>query len=195
MGYCSYYIYYSIAFRENKIIEKKYLSCLISLSYLFEIFSIPFILPFHRINALIKKCFIILMIFKLLLMIPLSIKYIVDSYIIIYYIIISIVFIISSIIEVPSSCYLAYLTSPEWTFSQFNAGALPTYVMMFGKLCYCLIFLSAFSKNLFLTHHIITSFTFIGYGISGIFILKSKNFTIKAIARIMRKSELEQNFI
>ena len=135
------------------------------------------------------------MILTLLLMIPLSISEIVGNYIIIYFIIISCVFLISSIIEVLSSCYLAYLTPPEWKFSQFNAGALPIYVMTFGKLCGCLICLSAFSGNLLLNHHIIIGLTLLGYGISGIFILKSKNFRIKAIARIMRKSELEQNFI
>ena len=195
VGYCSYYFYYSITFTDQKTIETKYLSCLISLSYLLEIFSIPFILPFHRINTLIKKSLIILMILTLLLMIPLSISEIVGNYIIIYFIIISCVFLISSIIEVLSSCYLAYLTPPEWKFSQFNAGALPIYVMTFGKLCGCLICLSAFSGNLLLNHHIIIGLTLLGYGISGIFILKSKNFRIKAIERIMRKSELEQNFI
>ena len=195
VGYCSYYFYYSIDFNKtSNNINLKYLSCLISLSYLLEIFSIPFILPFHKINTLIKKSLIILMVLTLLLMIPLSIDYVVGKYIIIYFIIISCVFLISSIIEVLSSCYLAYLTPPEWKFSQFNAGALPIYVMTFGKLCGCLICLSAFSGNLLLNHHIVIGLTLLGYGISGIFILKSKNFRIKAIARIMRKSELEQSF-
>ena len=71
---------------------------------------------------------------------------------------------------------------------------LPLMVMTFGKLSGCLICLSAFSGNLMLNHYIIIGLNFIGYGISGIFILKSKNFRIKAIARIMRQSELEQNF-
>ena len=196
VGYCSYSLYYSINFGENKkSIEIRYLSCLISLSYSSEIFSMPFILPLHKINPLIKKLLISLMIVNIILMIPLSFDYFVGNHIIIYFAIISCVFLISSIIEVISSCYLAYLTPPEWKFSHINAGALPLYVMTFGKLCGCLICLTAFSKNLLLNHHLIIVLTLFGYGISGIFILKSKNFRIKAIARIMRKSELEQNFI
>jgi hypothetical protein len=204
VAYCSYYIYYSITYGDdgkkkgeeidNDSINVKYLSCLISLSYLLEIFSIPFILPFYRINTLIKKSLITLMILTVLLMIPLSIQFICEN-IYIYFIIISCVFLISSIIEVLSSCYLAYLTPPEWVFSQINAGALPLFVMTFGKLCGCLICLTAFTKILLFNHHIVIGLTLFGYGISGIFILKSKNFRIKAIARIMRKSELEQNFI
>ena len=193
IAYCSYYIYYKITFDEEMkgIIDVKYLSCLISLSYLLEICSMPFILPFHKINTLIKKFLIILMILTILLMIPLSIKEFLGLNIFIHFIIISIVILISSIIEVVSSCYLAYLTPPEWKFSHINAGALPLFVMTFGKLSGCLICLSAFTGNLLFNHHIIITITTIGYGISGIFILKSKNFRIKAIARIMRKSELE----
>ena len=90
---------------------------------------------------------------------------------------------------------MAYLTPPEWQLSHFNAGILPLIIMTFGKLCGCLICCVAFLGNLMLNHYIIIGLTFIGYGITGIFILKSKNFRIKAIARIMRKSELEQNAI
>ena len=133
------------------------------------------------------------MMLTILIMIPLSIYYVVENHIIIYFIIISLVFLISSIIEVLSSCYLAYLTPPEWKFSHINAGALPLYVMTFGKLSGCLICLTAFTGNYLFNHHIIIALTILGYGISGIFILRSKNFRIKAIARIMRKSELESN--
>ena len=193
IAYCSYYIYYSITFvdKNKGYIPEQYLSCLISLSYFLEILSMPFILPFYKLNTQIKKLLIALMIITILLMIPLSIENVVDN-IIIYFVIISLVFLISSIIEVLSSCYLAYLTPPEWKFSRFNAGALPLYVMTFGKFCGCLICFIAFTSKLLLNHHIIISLTILGYGISGIFILKSKNFRIKAIARIMRKTELEQ---
>ena len=195
VGYCSYYFYYAITFnpKNKNYINVKYLSCLISISYLLEIFSLPFILPFYKINNLIKKCLITLMMLTIFLMVPLSIYNVVENHIIIYFIIISLVFLISSIIEVLSSCYLAYLTPPEWKFSQINAGALPLYVMTFGKLSGCLICLTAFTGNYLFNHHIIIGLTILGYGISGIFILKSKNFRIKAIARIMRKSELEQS--
>ena len=197
VAYCSYYFYFKIKFDDDckDYMSVKYLSCLISVSYLSEIFSLPFILPLYKINTSIKKLLITLMVLTIVLMIPLSIEYIVGKHIIFYFIIISFVILISSIIEVLASCYLAYLTPPEWKFSQINAGALPLYVMTFGKLSGCLICLSAFSDNLLLNHHNIIMLTLIGYSISGFFILKSKNFRIKAIARIMRKSELEQTVI
>ena len=194
-NFVAYSCYFILVKYETDEFYIKYLSCFISLSYLLELFSMPFILPFYRINTLIKKFLITLMIMTILLMIPLSIPKAIEGYFIIYYIIISLVFLISSVIEVVSSCYLAYLTPPEWKFSQINAGALPLYVMTFGKLSGCLICLTAFYNSLFLNYHIIIIITFIGYMISGIFILKSKNFRIKAIARIMRKAELEQNMI
>ena len=197
VAYCSYYFYFKIKYDDDckDYMSVKYLSCLISVSYLSEIFSLPFILPLYKINTSIKKLLITLMVLTIVLMIPLSIEYIVGKHIIFYFIIISFVILISSIIEVLASCYLAYLTPPEWKFSQINAGALPLYVMTFGKLSGCLICLSAFSDNLLLNHHNIIMLTLIGYSISGFFILKSKNFRIKAIARIMRKSELEQTVI
>ena len=197
IAYCSYYIYYKITYdNKNKdYISVKYLSGLISLSYLSEIFSMPFILPLHRINTSIKKSLITLMILTLILMVPLSIEEILGKNITIYFSILSFIILISSIIEVLSSCYLAYLTPPEWKLSHINAGALPLYVMSFGKLCGCLICLCAFSDILLLNHYIVIILTLAGYAFSGIFILNSKNFRIKAIARLMRKSELEQTVV
>jgi hypothetical protein len=194
-NFVAYFSYYSIVSDENDVkynIDAKFLPILISFSYSLELLSMFFILPFHKINTLIKKLLIILMILTILLMIPLSLDL---KNFIIYCVIISLVILISSIIEVLSSCYLAYLTPPEWKFSHINAGALPLYVMTFGKICGCLICLSAFSNKVILNHHIIISITILGYGISGIFILKSKNFRIKAIAKIMRKLKLEQSIV
>ena len=201
IGYCSYYIYRLISEdKEKKLISAQYLSLFISVSYFLEIFSMLFILPLYRLNKLIKKLFIVLMCLSLLLMIPISMLKLTNIYSNIYYIyayfaIISLIFLISSIIEVLSSCYLAYLTPPEWKFAHLNAGMLPLIIMTFGKLSGCLICLVAFFEYLLLNYHIILGLTFVGYGISSIFILKSKIFRIKAIARIMRKAELEQNYI
>ena len=153
----------------------------------------PFIFPLYRLNKLIKKLLIILMFINILLMIPVIISKYINLYI--YFIIITLIFSISSIIEVLFSCYLAYLTPPEWKISSLNAGMLPLIIMTFGKLSGCLICLSAFSSNLMLNHYIIIGLSFIGYGICSIFIVKTKNFRVKAIARIIRKSELEQNVI
>ena len=128
------------------------------------------------------------MILSLLLMVPICIQILNIYY---YFVFISLIFLISSIIETLSSFYLAYLTPPEWKFSSKNAGMLPLLIMTFGKLCGCLICLSAFSGILMCNHYIIIGLCFIGYGISAVFILRSKNFRVKAIARIMRKAELE----
>ena len=188
IAYCSYYIgkrYEESYFKE--IFQPKYLCLLISCSYLLQIFSIIFIFPFYRINTLIKKFLIILMVSTIILMIPLTFEIDLLS----YYIIISFIILISSIIEVLSSCYLAYLTPPEWKFSHMNAGSLPLYIMTFGKLIGCLICLAAFININLINNRIVVFITLLAYGISGFYILKSKNFRIKAIARIMRKSELE----
>ena len=125
----------------------------------------------------------------IILMVPLSFV----KNLLAYFIIISLVFLISSIIEVVSSCYLAYLIPPDHKFSHINAGALPLYIITFGKLCGCLICLTSFTNIELFNNHVVIIFTFIGYGISGFHMIKSKNFRIKAIARIMRKSELETN--
>ena len=190
IAYCSYYTAKNFSKSKFQVLfEPKYFCCLISFSYLLEILSMVFILPFYKINTKIKKFLIISMTFTILLMIPLSFQ--IDLFY--YFIIISIIIILSSIIEVLSSCYLAYLTPPNWEISQINAGSLPLYIMTFGKLVGCFICLTSFTDITLLNNHIIIIFTFIGYGISGYFIIKSKNFRIKAIARIMRKSELEMN--
>ena len=194
VGYCSYYFYYLIEFDNNNYIEVKYLPFFISVSYLLEMLSMPFILPLYRFNKSLSKSLLILMIVSIILMIPISIS-VLNRNIYFYFSCIALVFLMSSIIEVLSSCYLAYLTPPEWKFSQMDAGKFPFIIMTFGKLSGCLICLAAFSENLMLNHYIVLGLSFIGYGISMIFILKSKNFRVKAIARIMRKKELEQNIV
>ena len=192
IAYCTYYT--SVKFKDTttlfkKIFEPKYLCLLISGSYLLEIISMLFILPFYKINTRIRKLLVILMTSTIIFMVPLSF----DISLFYFFIIISILNLLSSIIEVLSSCYLAYLTPPIWKFSQINAGALPLYIMTFGKICGCLINLTSFINKTVLNNRVVFVSTFIGYGISGFYMIKSKNFRIKAIARIMRKSELESN--
>ena len=190
IAYCSYYVHkYNSNSNYQILFENKYLCCLISCSYLLEIFSMFFILPFYKINTLIKKLLVILMASSIILMIPLSFQ----INLLAYFIIISFVILLSSIIEVLSSCYLAYLTPPKWKFSHMNAGSLPLYIMTFGKLIGCIICLLAFTEDALLNNRVILVITFISYGICVYNILKSQNFRIKAIARIMRRSELETN--
>ena len=190
IAYCSYYVKkYNIKSNYQSLFQNRYLCCLISCSYLLEIFSMFFILPFYKINTLIKKLLVILMALNIILMIPLTF----EINLLAYFIIISFVILLSSIIEVLSSCYLAYLTPPKWKFSHMNAGALPLYIMTFGKLIGCIICLLAFTEDALLNNRVIIFITFISYGICVYNILKSQNFRIKAIARIMRRSELETN--
>ena len=192
IAYCSYYINISTEVSNSKfesLFQPKYFCGLISLSYSLELFSIIFILPLYKINTRIKKLLVILMICTIILMVPLSFN--IDLFY--YFIIISFIILISSVIEAVSSCYLAYLTPPDWRFSNINAGALPLYIMTFGKLCGCIICLTSFTNILLFNNHLVIILTFVGYIISGFYIIKSKNFRIKAIARIMRRSELETN--
>ena len=190
IAYCSYYVLKKKSnYNYQNLFENRYLCCLISCSYLLEIFSMFFILPFYKINTLIKKLLVILMALNIILMIPLSF----EINLLAYFIIISFVILLSSIIEVLSSCYLAYLTPPKWKFSHMNAGALPLHIMTFGKLIGCIICLLAFTEDALLNNRVILVITFISYGICVYNILKSQNFRIKAIARIMRRSELETN--
>ena len=188
IAYCSYYTTkYFTASDFQLLFEPKYFCCLICGSYLLELLSMLFILPFYKLNTKIKKLLVILMSLTIVLMVPLSLE--IDLFY--YFIIISVIIIISSIIEVLSSCYLAYLTPPEWKFCHINAGVLPLYIMSFGKLVGCLICLTSLTNITLLNNHVVMGFTFIGYGITGFYIIKSKNFRIKAIARIMRKAELQ----
>ena len=190
IAYCSYYSI--VIYEESDTFKGKYLCLLISGSYFVEIFSMFFILPFYKINTKFKKLIVILMCSTIIFLLLIVLFFFKKIYLQYYFIIISFIILFTSIIEVLSSCYLAYLTPPEWKFSNFNAGALPLYISTFGKLSGCLICLISSIENYwYLNYIIVIILTFIGYGISGFYILKSKNFRIKSIARIIRKSELE----
>jgi hypothetical protein len=188
LAYCSYYVIDSRKSQSN-VFKTKYLCCIISASYLLEILSIFFIMPLHKLNNRIKKLLLLFMILTIILMSPIIFTIPLD----LYFIILSSVFLISSFIEVIISCYLAYLTPPDWKFHNIKAGALPFHIMTLGRLGGCLICLISFVKDTSANNYIIVPITCIGYGISGFYIYKSKNFRIKAIARLIRKSELETN--
>ena len=192
IAYFSYFIY-DLILKGKKFVfvyEIKNISLLVSCCFCLQLLSIFFISPFYKLNKKIKCSLIFLMILTIGLMIPISIEYISYNYIVLYISLISIILLINSIIETISSCYLAYLIPPVWKYSNINAAAIPPVVIILGKICGCLICLSAFSEIKLLNHHIMLGITLIGYGITGDYILKSKNFRIKAIARIMRKTDL-----
>ena len=191
IAYFSYFIYDLILKNKNTIFVKdtKNISLLVSCCFCLQLLSIFFISPFYKLNKKIKCSLIFLMILTIGLMIPISIEYISYNYIVLYISLISIILLINSIIEIISSCYLAYLIPPVWKYSNINAAAIPPVVIILGKICGCLICLSSFSEIKLLNHYIMNGITFIGYSITGYYTLKSKNFRIKAIARIMRKTD------
>ena len=189
IAYFSYFIYDLLLDSPDTIFIKntKSISLLVCSCFSLQLLSIFFISPFYRLNKKIKTSLISLMIVTIGLMIPISIEYISYNYIVLYISLISIILLINSIIETISSCYLAYLIPPVWKYSNINGATIPPVVIILGKICGCLICLSAFSSIKLLNHHIMLGITLIGYSITGNYIVKSKNFRIKAIARIMRK--------
>ena len=192
IGYSSYCLYNKRKEKEHWIIfTPTYLCLSISISYFLELFSMLFILPLYRINTKLKKILVVLMSITIALMIPICF----DIPLLIYFIIISIVILISAIIEVLSSAYLAYLTPPDWKISHINAGSLPFYIINIAKLFGCIICFCSIAEIYDFVHHlnnfVILLITALGYGISGFYILRSKNFRIKAICRIMRKAEID----
>ena len=192
IAYFSYFIY-DLILKGKKFVfvyEIKNISLLVSGCFCLQLLSIFFISPFYKLNKKIKASLIFLMIFTIGLMIPLSIEYISYNYTFIYISFISIIILVNSIIETISSCYLAYLIPPVWKYSNINAAGIPAVVVIFGKICGCLICLSSFSDIGLLNHHIMNAIIIIGYLITGYYILESKNFRIKAIARIIRNTDL-----
>ena len=190
VAYCCYYILVKKPEETLVIFEDKYLCLLISISYFVEFFSMFFILPLYKINTKLRIILVILMAISILLMIPI----IFEIDLLPYFILITLIILISSFIEVLSSAYLAYLTPPDWKMSHINAGTLPFYIMNLGKLIGCLIGCISLIRKV-LPYHVNNVFvlliTTVGYIISGVYILRSKNFRIKAICRIMRKAELD----
>ena len=149
-----------------------------------------FILPLYKINTKLRLMLVILMAITIALMIPVCF----ELYLHIYFIIISLIILISAVIEVLSSAYLAYLTPPDWKMCHINAGTLPFYIMNFGKLLGCIIGCTSLIEKHFIHHlnnFVVLIITSVGYIISCVYILKSKNFRIKAICRIMRKEEMD----
>ena len=190
VAYCCYYILVKNQQKAIIIFEDKYLCLSISISYFLEIFSMFFILPLYKINTKLRLMLVILMIITIALMIPVCF----ELYLYIYFILISLIILISAVIEVLSSAYLAYLTPPDWKMCHINAGTLPFYIMNFGKLLGCLIGCTSLIEKHFIHHlnnFVVLIITSVGYIISCVYILKSKNFRIKAICRIMRKEEMD----
>ena len=165
---------------------------LISTELILQILSIFFIMPFYKVNVIFKKNLIIFMIASIICMIPLSfLKYIKESYIPI----VAIDLLIHKIIEVMCSCYLVYLIPPQWKYAHMRASSLPIYLMTLGKIFACFVCFIAYDDKdrdiLSLNHHLLILIAFFIYGIVGLIILKSPNFRVKALARVLRKQAME----
>ena len=193
-NYIAFLSYYKteteIFLGENFYLNKvKYTCFLTGATYFSELFSIFFIIPFHKINRLFKKYLIILMIITNILMISLSILIQQDIDKNPYYPIISLLILFNMIIEVISSSYLSYLLPPGWKFSSIRAGALTVYIMTLGKIAGCLFCFISF-KNSDWNYFGITIVVFLAYTIISIYLYKSTNLRIKPICRIMQQKKL-----
>ena len=172
-------------------VEKTKFTCFLTgLTYLSGLISIFFILPFHKINRLIKIYLIVLMTMSNILMVGLSILLIYDI-VYPYFPIISLLILINMIIEVISSSYLSYLLPPGWKFSQIRAGALTVYIMNLGKITGCLFCFVSFKDSSW-NYFGITIIIFLAYTTIGIYLYKSSNLRIKSICRIIQQKKLNE---
>ena len=201
IAFFSYYITDKESFIQNEETETddyildlgkvKYTCFMTGLTYLSELLSIFFIIPFHKINCLFQKFLIILMIITNILMMCLSVCIYFDiNYP--YFPLIFLLILINMIIEVISSSYLSYLIPPEWKFSHIRVGALTVYIMTFGKITGVLFCLISF-KNSTWNYFGITIVVFISYTYISVYISKSSNMRIKPICRIMQYKKLNEH--
>ena len=181
----------SIKYAQNKKGVIQCICLILSASLLLQLLSIFFIMPFYKVNVIFKKNLIIFMLASAVLMIPLTFL---QKYIGAYIPIISLDILLHKIIEVLCSCYLVYLIPPQWKYAHIRASSLPIYLMTFGKIFACITCFicykmtsDAFNYNQILL--ICLAFTI--YGILGVVILKSPNFRVKALSRILRKKAVE----
>ena len=165
---------------------------LVSSELILQLLSIFFIMPFYKVNVIFKKNLIIFMIASIVCMVPLSfLEKIKEGYIPV----VAIDIFLHKIIEVICSCYLVYLIPPQWKYAHMRASSLPIYLMTIGKIFACVVcFISYDDQNkniLKWNHHLLIAIALIIYGIVGLIVLKSPNFRVKALARLLRKRAVE----
>ncbi len=182
---------FSINYGQSKKGDIQIICCIISVGFLLQLISIFFIMPFYKVNVIFKKNLIIFMIASVILIIPLTFLY---KYIGAFIPIISFDILLHKIIEVMCSCYLVYLIPPQWKYAHIRASSLPLYIMTFGKIFACITCFICYDNipKIFNYNQIILiCIAFLVYGIIGLVILKSQNFRVKALARILRKRAVE----
>ena len=171
--------------------DMQIICCLTSVEFVFQLLSIIFIMPFYKINVIFKKNLLVFMIASVVLMIPLSFSFIYKK-IYVYVPFITIEIFMHKVIEMFCSCYLVYLIPPKWQYAHIRASSLPIYLMTFGKILACLICLASFNRDdIEFNYHLLTIIAGICYGLTGLYIYKSKNFKVTSLPRILRQRALE----
>ena len=162
-----------------------------SASLFLQYLSLFFIMPFYKVNVIFKKNLIIFMVASIACMIPLIFLKTYKAYIPI----VSVDILLHKIIEVMCSCYLVYLMPPQWKYAHIRASSLPIYLMTIGKFIACIVCFICYNNNkdiIFnLNFILLTIIAFVAYGIIGLVVLRSPNFRVKALARILRKRAVE----
>ena len=189
--FSSYYLL--LAFNETDGNKKIQIICLLtSAELVLQMISLFFIMPFYKVNIIFKKNLIIFMIASIVFMVPLTFL---DGKYKIYLPFASFDILLHKIIEIRCSCYLVYLMPPQWKYAHIRASSLPIYLMTIGKILACIVCFICYDYSdikLYKYNQIILiGIAFIVYGIIGLVILKSPNFRVKALARILRKKAVE----
>ena len=189
--FSSYYLL--LAFNETGGNKKIQIICLLtSAELVLQMISLFFIMPFYKVNIIFNKNLIIFMISSIVFMVPLTIL---DGKYKIYLPFASFDILLHKIIEIRCSCYLVYLMPPQWKYAHIRASSLPIYLMTIGKILACIVCFICYDYSdikLYKYNQIILiGIAFIVYGIIGLVILKSPNFRVKALARILRKKAVE----
>ena len=189
--FSSYYLL--LAFNETDGNKKIQIICLLtSAELVLQMISLFFIMPFYIVNIVFKKNLIIFMIASIVFMVPLTFL---DGKYKIYLPFASFDILMHKIIEIRCSCYLVYLMPPQWKYAHIRASSLPIYLMTIGKILACIVCFICYDYSdikLYKYNQIILiGIAFIVYGIIGLVILKSPNFRVKALVRILRKKAVE----
>jgi hypothetical protein len=189
-----------LEFSQKKRGDIQIICLLVSSEMILQILSTFFIMPFYKVNLIFKKNLIIFMLFSILLMIPLSLPFL--DFIWLYVPLVSFDVFFHKVIEIMLSCYLVYLIPPQWKYAHIRASSLPIYLMTFAKMSSCalcfLCFQNPKNENNSKLKHVfkynqqaLTLIAIIVYGMFGVFIYKSNNFRVKALARVLRKRAME----
>ena len=178
-------------YAKKKRVSIQTICLLMSASLFLQYLSLFFIMPFYKVNVIFKKNLIIFMVASIACMIPLIFLKTYKAYIPI----VSVDILLHKIIEVMCSCYLVYLMPPQWKYAHIRASSLPIYLMTIGKFIACIVCFICYNNNkdiIFnLNFILLTIIAFVAYGIIGLVVLRSPNFRVKALARILRKRAVE----